>query len=353
MTAPSIQGRILVVDDNLDIRLLLTSRLRRDGHTVSEAPNGRVALEKLQTEAYDLVLLDLTMPEMDGYQVLEHRRNDPALLAVPVVVISAVGDLDSIVRCIEMGADDYLAKPFKNAILRARVHMCLERKYLRDQEMASLRRLEEEQRKSEQLLLNILPAPIAQRLKDGETTIADHLAEVTVLFADLVNFTHFAARTDPAHLVGTLNLIFSKFDRLADEHGLEKIKTIGDAYMAVAGLPGSAPDHVAAAADMALAMQAAITEVPTGESDPFYIRVGLHTGPVVAGVIGEKKFSYDLWGDTVNTASRLEASGLASCIQTSEKVYQLLHDRYEFEERGQIALKGKGEMATYLLVGKL
>jgi class 3 adenylate cyclase len=352
MNGATFTGRILVVDDNPDIRELLKTRLTQQGHSVGEAENGRLALEKLCAEAYDMMVLDITMPEMDGYQVLEHRKNNAALRDIPVVIVSAISDLESVVRCIELGADDYLPKPFKNAILRARVQMCLERKRLRDQERAYLRRIEEEQAKSETLLLNILPAPIAARLKDGETVIADNIPEVTVLFADLVNFSKWASTASPVTLVHTLNTIFSKFDELAEQSGLEKIKTIGDAYMAVAGLPGTRTDHAEAAADMALAMQSAIADVLTNESDPFYIRVGLHTGPVVAGVIGQKKFSYDLWGDTVNTASRMESHGLASCIQTSEATYLCLRDGYEFEERGTIAIKGKGEVPVYLLLAR-
>jgi PAS domain S-box-containing protein len=209
-----------------------------------------------------------------------------------------------------------------------------------------------QQEQSELLLLNILPAPIAQRLKLQESTIADSFAEVTVLFADIVGFTQLSADTSPTELVELLNKIFSAFDRLSELHGLEKIKTIGDAYMVVGGLPMPRSDHAQAIADMALDMQDAIALFNVKNAKNFQIRVGISTGPVVAGVIGIKKFIYDLWGDTVNTASRMESHGLAGRIQVTTSTYELLRNQYIFEERGLIHVKGKGEMTTYLLIGR-
>lgn len=209
-----------------------------------------------------------------------------------------------------------------------------------------------QQEQSELLLLNILPAPIAERLKLQESTIADSFAEVTVLFADIVGFTQLSADTSPTELVELLNKIFSAFDRLSELHGLEKIKTIGDAYMVVGGLPMPRSDHAQAIAEMALDMQDAIALFNLKNAKSFQIRVGISTGPVVAGVIGIKKFIYDLWGDTVNTASRMESHGLAGRIQITATTYERLRDQYIFEERGIIHVKGKGEMTTYLLTGR-
>jgi urea transport system substrate-binding protein len=205
---------------------------------------------------------------------------------------------------------------------------------------------------SDQLLLNILPEPIAQRLKLGETTIADSFAEVTVLFADLVKFTELAAQISPPELVDSLNKIFSVFDQLSEKHGLEKIKTIGDAYMVVGGLPSPRPDQAEAIAEMALDMQQQITHIKRDNGEPFHLRIGIHTGPVVAGVIGTKKFSYDLWGDTVNVASRMESQGAAGGIQVTAATYERLKDKYVFERRGTTLVKGKGEMITYWLTGR-
>ena len=205
---------------------------------------------------------------------------------------------------------------------------------------------------TEELLLNILPSPIAQRLKRAESTIADNFADVTVLFADLVNFTEISAEIPPTRLVDLLNKIFSEFDQLAEKHSLEKIKTIGDAYMVVGGLPTTRPDHAEAIAEMALDMQQKITRFKGLNGEPFRLRIGINTGPVIAGVIGTKKFTYDLWGDTVNVASRMESHGVAGCIQVTPTTYERLKDKYVFEERGVTHIKGKGDMVTYWLMGR-
>ncbi|GGA19781.1 hypothetical protein CYANOKiyG1_34500 [Okeania sp. KiyG1] len=209
-----------------------------------------------------------------------------------------------------------------------------------------------EKEKSESLLLNILPEQIAQRLKQGHHQIADGFAEVTILFADIVGFTQLSEKVLPEDLVMLLNKIFSEFDKLSDRHGLEKIKTIGDAYMVASGLPIPRSDHAEAAAEMALDMQQEISKFNLQHNFELCIRIGINTGPVVAGVIGTKKYIYDLWGDAVNTASRMESHGIPGTIQVSTKTYDLLHNRYIFQERGAIAVKGKGEMKTYLLIGR-
>ncbi|MBW4680775.1 MAG: CHASE domain-containing protein [Microcoleus vaginatus WJT46-NPBG5] len=221
-----------------------------------------------------------------------------------------------------------------------------------EQLQKALQQLSNEQEKSERLLLNILPQPIAERLKQEQKIIADSFAEVTVLFADIVGFTQLASRISATELVQLLNEIFSAFDKLAVWHGLEKIKTIGDAYMVVGGLPMHRPDHAQAIAEMALDMQQAILQFNADQGEAFTIRIGIHTGPVVAGVIGTNKFIYDLWGDTVNIANRMESHGIPGCIQVSAATYEQLQHLYQFERRGYIPIKGKGEMLTYLLAGR-
>ncbi|MFN5925638.1 MAG: adenylate/guanylate cyclase domain-containing protein, partial [Pseudanabaena sp.] len=232
------------------------------------------------------------------------------------------------------------------------------------------RRVEEnlrvEQKKSERLLLNVLPPEIAERLKSLQfkidrnlnlktsgTIIADSFDEVTVLFADIVNFTEYAAAISASELVNILNEIFSEFDYLAEQYSLEKIKTVGDSYMVVGGLPLPSNDHAESIAEMALEMQSSIKKFKRGDDSQFSLRIGIHTGHAIAGVIGTKKFIYDLWGDTVNVASRMESYGIAGCIQVTEATYQLLKDKYYFEQRGMINIKGKGEMSTYLLIGHI
>jgi class 3 adenylate cyclase len=214
------------------------------------------------------------------------------------------------------------------------------------------RALHLEQEKSERLLLNVLPAPIAARLKAGEGVIADRFPDVTVLFADIVDFTRRSQRIAPEQVVQALNDLFSVFDQHARRRGLEKIKTIGDAYMVAGGLPDPRPDHAHAVAEMAMAMRDEVARRTDPDGQPLALRIGIDTGPVMAGVIGTSKFSYDLWGDTVNTASRMESHGVPGCIQVTARTYERLKDGYRFERRGPIPVKGKGEIVTYLLVGR-
>jgi class 3 adenylate cyclase len=209
-----------------------------------------------------------------------------------------------------------------------------------------------ERERSERLLLNVLPAPIATRLKQGDEVIADRFPEVTVLFADLVDFTRRSQATSPEQVVQVLDDLFTAFDRLAERLGLEKIKTIGDAYMVVGGLPEPRPDHAQAVAEMALALRDEVVRHLDPAGCPLALRIGIDSGPVVAGVIGRRKFSYDLWGDTVNTASRMESTGTAGCIQVTERAYRQLQGRYRFQRRGPVQVKGKGVLVTWFLVAR-
>ena len=221
----------------------------------------------------------------------------------------------------------------------------LEEAHEREQEY--LAEIESEREKSDSLLLNVLPEEIAQRLKQGENTIAD-----SVLFADVVDFTRLSAAIALEQVIGLLNEVFSAFDRLTEKHGLEKIKTIGDAYMMVGGLPTPREDHAEAIAEMALDMQEEIERYNAQHGSSVQIRIGINSGPVVAGVIGTKKFIYDLWGDTVNTASRMESHGIEGSIQLTQATRELVRDKYELQERGVIEVKGKGLMTTYFLTGR-
>ena len=206
---------------------------------------------------------------------------------------------------------------------------------------------EQERERSERLLLNVLPASIAQRLKGGESVIADRVPDVGVLFADIARFTPLSETMSPEDLVRLLNDIFTAFDELAQMYGLEKIKTIGDAYMVASGLPDPGPSHADALAQMALAMRRRMVRYPA-----LQLRIGLDIGPVVAGVIGRSKFIYDLWGDTVNTASRMQSHGIPGSIQATQRAYERLVDRFRFEERWIIEVKGKGRLRTFLLIGE-
>ena len=205
---------------------------------------------------------------------------------------------------------------------------------------------------SERLLLNVLPAPVATRLKQSDDVIADGFSEATVLFADIVGFTGLGERLAPADLVALLDQVFAGWDGLAARHGLEKIKTIGDAYMVAGGLPIPRADHAEAIADMALEMGMELARATADSGQALEVRIGIDTGPVVAGVIGRTKFIYDLWGDTVNMASRMESHGLPGAIQVSERAYERIRHTHELLRRGSIEVKGKGPTTTYLLVGR-
>lgn len=347
---PSRGGTILVVDDMEENRELLNRRLSRLGYAVHLAGTGEAALQFIAATPVDLILLDILMPGVDGIEVLGRLKSNPVTQHIPVVMLSSADQIDTVVRCIELGADDFLPKPFNAVLLMARIESSLSKKRLRDREVEFLKQLQAEQEISERLLLNILPKPIAERLKRGEKIIADSFPEVTVLFSDFVGFTNLAATITAAELVGRLNEIFSAFDNLCEQHGLEKIKMIGDAYMVVGGLPTPRPDHAAAIARLALAMQAELARLSTGGANPLGMRIGIHTGPVIAGVIGKKKFAYDLWGDTVNLASRMESHAPPGGILVTAATRKLLGSQFRFHEGRALTIKGKGRVMTHLLV---
>jgi len=351
---------ILVADDSRLMRIVLTKALRELGFTnISEAVDGRDAIKKLSEGSYELMLLDMEMPEMNGIEVLIAKNTVPKLKEVPTIVISATEQVDLAVKCIEAGAEDYLLKPPNNTLLRARVTTSLEKKRLRDMDRILFARLQEEKElveiekeKSEHLLLNILPGTIAGRLKAGEKTIANGHQIVSVLFADLCGFTKLSRKTSPADLVSMLNEIFTTFDDIVKNHGVEKIKTIGDCYMLVGGLPNPRDDHAHAVADTALEMVQALERINKNRDIDLAMRIGIHSGPVVAGVIGKIKFTYDIWGDTVNVASRMESSGLPGKIHISEQTMAELNSQFNLEERGMVECKGLGQVKTFFVNGR-
>jgi class 3 adenylate cyclase len=347
--APVPTAKLLAVDDDEMNRDMLVRRLTKLGYQVGEASTGREALAKLKDGNFDLVLLDILMPDLDGFQTLEFMKADPRLRHIPAIMLTALDDVESTVRCIEAGAEDYVPKPFNPTILRARITASLEKKRLRDQEQAYLAQLQIERSKSERLLLNVLPKAIAERLKAGQRTIVDSFIDSTVLFADIVGFTRIASKQSPHRTVQLLNEIFSGFDRIAEQLDLEKIKTIGDAYMMVSGVPVMRNDHAEACANAAFEMLEAVRVFNRRHQLDWSIRIGMNSGPVVAGIIGTKKFSYDLWGDTVNIASRMESHGQAGKVQVSEITMKLLGDKFLYEPLGQIDIKNSTRVPAYLL----
>ena len=346
--------KILVVDDNANNTDLLSKRLGKEGHTVLICNNGTDALKQIREKCdeIDLILLDIIMPGINGYEVLKYVKSDERYHQIPVIMLSSMDEVDSIYRCFELGADDYVTKPFDATILNVRIDSNIEKKKLRDKEKQYLTQIKEEQKKSDLLLLNILPQSIADRLKNGEMTIVDEFKDVSVLFADLVGFTKLTTEIPARKLIELLNELFSEFDTLTEKFNLEKIKTIGDSYMVVSGLPKKNKSHGILIANMSLAMQNTITNFQKKHQLKLQLRIGINSGPVSAGVIGKKKFIYDLWGDTVNVASRMESCGENGHFHVTENTQHILADTYNFEKRTMLNVSGKGSMQTYFLIGR-
>jgi len=351
---------VLLVDDQAMIGEAVRRLLAGQADIAYEfCRQSTAALAAAESFQPTVILQDLVMPGIDGFDMVKQFRGLKATADVPVIMLSAQEEPAVKARLFEAGANDYLVKlPDQiELVARIRVHSdayqrLLERNAAFLALEQSLADLKLEREKSERLLRNILPDEIADRLKNGESTIADSFQNVTVLFADLKGFTGFSQHVDAQHLVGLLDEIFSTFDHLAHLHGVEKIKTIGDAYMAVAGLPVARDDHADAVAAMALGMQTAFRDLIANRGLSLEVRIGIHSGPVVAGVIGRHKFTYDLWGDTVNMASRMESHGEPSRIHVSEATRRQLGDRYRFADRGEVTIKGKGVMNTFFLLGR-
>jgi CheY-like chemotaxis protein len=336
----SLAGAILVVDDNPTNRDLLTRRLEREGHTITAVDNGREALARARAQAYDLILLDIIMPGMNGVEVLAQLKGDARLRHIPVIMISALHELESVVLCIEMGAEDYLPKPFDPVLLRARIGACLEKKRLRDREVQYLEQIEREQRRADELLHVILPGSIVKELKTTNTVQPRRFENVAVLFADIVGFTSFCDENPPEDVVPNLQRLMERAEEIAVTHGVQKIKTIGDAFMAAAGLLEPAENPVLSCLRCALDLHAACGILPTR----WEMRIGVHVGAVIAGVIGRRQYLFDLWGDTVNTAARMKSFGLPGSVVLSATAWQHIAHCCHGTSCGPVAVKGKGEM---------
>jgi adenylate cyclase len=342
--------QILIVDDNDDNRYTLQLLLESDGHErIETASGGNEAVALINKHKFNLVLLDMMMPDLNGDEVLRVIKSNPDTREIPVVMISADTDTEKISKCIELGADDYLPKPFNPTILRARIGSALRKGSLRALETEYLTKLENERRHSESLLRNILPTEIASRLRNGESNIADHFDDATVIFADVVGFGRITARMKAYEIVGCLNHLFSEFDRLVEEAGVEKIKTIGDNYMAVAGVPSPRSGHARTAAKLGLDVIAAAERLRSRLPVPFPIRVGLHSGPVMAGVIGTRKFAYDVWGDTVNIAARMEAASQPNRMLVSATTAKMLGADYHLDGPHKIDTKEQRVIEAFLV----
>ena len=327
---------IMVVDDVENNRDLLARRLIREGHTVHLAENGREAIEKIEQCELDLVLLDIIMPVMDGYQVLKHLKADPMLRHIPVIIISASEDSDGVIKCIRMGAEDYLPKPFNRVLLQARINACLQRKRIHDREQDFLQQLETEKTKSEKLLSALFPHVVVQELRGAGVVRPRRYQNVAVGFCDIVEFTSYSDAHDPEEVLQHLQGVIEAFEQVAEKHDLEKIKTIGDCFMATAGLMRLSDNPVMDCVKGGLDMIAAAREHPPG----WDVRVGIHCGPVVAGIVGKEQYQFDVWGDTVNTAARVESCGTPGCVNVSGDAWRHIMHECRGSSRTEI-VKGK------------
>jgi class 3 adenylate cyclase len=333
--------RLLVVDDNDNNLYTLTRRLQRQGYTeLSTAINGREALDLLRRERFDLVLLDIMMPEMNGFEVLEEMKADMSLRDVPVIVISAMDDMESTVKCIRLGAEDHLSKPFEPTLLKARVEASLNRKRLQDQQALMAANLRREKARADAFLHALLPPSAVGELKANQEVKPRRYGDVAVLYCDIVGFTAYCDVTPPEQVVAELQTLVSGFEELTDRHGLEKIKTIGDAYLATAGLQRHTVSPLSAAVRCGLEMAALAASV-----EPHWqVRVGVHIGPVVAGIVGRRQYLFDVWGDTVNMAARICDKAPAGSVAVSADCWQWLEGEFGGRSLGQHDLKGKGSL---------
>jgi len=341
--ANRIVGTLLVVDDNELNRDILRRCLERQGHTVVLAPNGRVALELVRSQAFDLMLLDLIMPELSGWQVLGQLKADLRFRHLPVIMISALNDIHSLVRCIEIGADDYLSRPVNPVLLRARIGACLERKRLRDREQSYLSKITRAEKRANELLHAVFPAPIVKRMKNSRRPEPRCHRNVAVLFADIVNFTSYCSEheLEPKEVVHCLDELIGSWEKSALLHRVQKIKTIGDAFMAAAGLLEKVENPVLSCVRFGLDMISAVQQLP----NQWNVRVGIDFGPVIAGVIGSRQYLYDLWGDTVNTAARMESHGVPGAITLSMRAWGQIAGQCRGSQR-LVEVKGKGLLPT-------
>jgi len=329
-------GRLLVVDDNKVNRLLLARGLQEQGHTVTFAENGREALDTMRRQAFDLVLLDILMPELDGYQVLEQLTTDPDLRDIPVIVVSAMDELDSVVKCIEMGAEDYLSKPLNPVLLKARIGACLEKKWLRDQQR--------------ELIRKFATSEVADELLTTGFSLGGKYVEASAMFSDIRSFTTIAESQSPEATIELLNTYYTlMFDAISGQAGVVN-QMVGDGLMAIFGAPTPNPNHAESAVRAALEMVELVDlfnlEQAAQNKVQIQIGVGIASGRVIAGYTGtQNRATYTCVGDTVNLAARLESHTKVAGhpILFDENTHSHLSEAIKVEDLGPMQIKGKKE----------
>ena len=353
-----LAAKILVVDDQPANVLLLQRMLGEAGYrSIMSTLDPRTVRELHETNRYDLILLDLQMPGMDGFQVMEELKAIETAGYLPVLVITAQPDHK--LRALRAGAKDFISKPFDVAEVLTRVHNMLEVRLLHveiHRKNAELKTLFDqvvaERKLSERLALHVPPDSIAARLQARPDVTADSFADVTVVIADIVGLAELTPTASPEQLAVFVDEIFVHFDGLVQARGLKKIKTLGNSYMAAAGVPVPASDHATRAAHLSLDMVDTLDRFNERSGHALQVRVGIATGAVVAGVIGKRMYVYDVWGEAVNTASRMESHGVAGRVQVSERTRRQLGEPFTLEERGALAVEGQGEVQTWFVVGR-
>ncbi len=394
--------RILVVEDSPIQATLLGRILTRHGFEHAVARHGKEALHLLETTPVALVMSDIEMPVMNGYELCRAMKGNTRHAHIPVMLLTTLGEPEDLMEGLNAGADSFLTKPYDEAVLLSRVTVLLAQPLTSMQEpptdvtfagtpyrIASSRQhifnlllstyenakgqnralvnaqmelkrlnaeIEQRRQEADRLLLNILPKPVADELKRTGASTPVKYEDVTVLFTDFVGFTAAAEYYAPQELVQELEVFFDHFDAVIEQHGLEKLKTIGDSYMAAGGVPESNGTHPVDCVRAGLAMQAFVQDTMTrheASGKPVWrMRVGIHTGPVIAGVIGRKKFAYDIWGDTVNLASRMESSGLPDTVNISRATYERIREVFDCEYRGALPAKNKGTVEMFRVVNR-
>ena len=329
---------VLIVDDT-PTNITVISGVLKDLCRTKIATNGEKALAIASgPEKPDMVLLDVMMPGMDGYEVCRRLKENPKTADIPVIFLTAKGDADDEEKGFEVGAVDYIHKPFSAPIVLARVKTQLA---LRD----ALSQAQDAQAEADQLLHALLPKKAADEIRSFGTVIPRRYENVAVLFCDVTNFTAYCDQHEPEDVISRLDALFVIFERVAAQHGLEKIKTIGDGFMAAAGLLQEVDDPIGAAVHSGLEMASTLIDAQLD----WDVRVGVHAGPVVAGVVGQERYQFDIWGDTVNTAARMMAMGVSGGVAVTEEIWNQASAEFEGEPLGELDVKGKGLVAVYSL----
>jgi adenylate cyclase len=339
----ALQERLLVVDDNSMNRDVLSRHLTRQGFDVRTAVDGLEAMTILSHEDIALMLLDIHMPNLDGFGVLEATRKDTRLKELPVIVISSDQEIETVARCIELGAEDYLSKPFNSTVLKARVGRCLEKRHLRAIERRHMIQLQSEKDHVERLLNSVFPRFAVEELKSTNAIRPTRFEHVAILFCDIVNYTRYSAVHRPEDILDDLHQLFVAFEKITDGFAIEKISAMGDEYMAVGGMDGSTARAVLGCVQAGWQMIEIAKSMPTH----FDLRIGINVGDVVGGIVGQRKFHYSVWGDAVNVAARMQSNGLVGQVNLSRTAWDFLENRIPGTSRGLVEVKGKGPMEMF------